>query len=347
MEQSHLEQIVQQAITTNVLLDDYYVSEQEVIYTSLHGDHIERFRLKANQQSYILKRLPANQEPYRELWVYKHIMPLLPEHYPKLIAYAANDWNDNLSGYNNAAQKYKRYTSSWIVLEDVGEIQHIHQEQTLIEMIDQIAIYHSSDTSSIPNMPTEGQKPSITVLQQQLLSQWDDLYTLIQDRVQQGNNHTDWIPLIPKLKQDIQQSEWIQSTVLCHGDLHAGNYGLTPAGRLIILDWEHCHLNIPFWDLYHVIDLSHPLFPRAMDIDLRIRLLSRYWEQQVNPVQSKSDMIKQYSVFAIIFSSWMLLLIERDLQLEQPIWSHAQLYVQQAEVWEHLEQCILLWQSYR
>lgn len=347
MEQSDLQQVVKQAITANVLLDDHYVSEQEVIYTSLHGTNIERFRLKANQQSYILKRLPVHQEQYRELWVYKHIMPLLPDQYPQLIAYATHDWNDDLSGDANTDQDDKRYTSSWIVMEDVGEIQHVHHEQTLINVIDQIANYHQISTSSIYNMPTEGQKPSITVLQQQLLSQWDDIHQLMQDRVQQGKTHTDWLPLMSQLKQAIQQSEWNQSTVLCHGDLHAGNYGVTPTGRLMILDWEHCHLNIPLWDLYHMIDLSHPLFPRAMNTHLRIRLLSRYWEQQVNPLQSKSYMIKQYSVFAIIFSSWMLLLIERDLQMKQPIWTHAQLYVQQDEVWEHLEQCIQLWQSYK
>lgn len=328
--------LLQQAITAEADLDDLYVSDRQIIYTTLHHHHIERFRLKANHQTYIFKPLSLQQQRYQELWTYTHVMPLLPDLYPQLLAYSAIDQLSFCSEDDRTA---------WIILEDVGTLNHIHTEQTLFHMIDQMVQWHRIPILLIPELPDDGQKPSILVMTEQLLSQWDTLGILVQQHSNPNNNQAWWLHKMPLLKQTIQQHSWAMSEVLCHGDLHAGNYGYNSTGRCIVLDWEHCHRNTPLWDLYHLIDLSHPLFPRAMNIDLRLQLLSYYWEKQVNPTISKSQMIREYVIFAIIFSSWMLLLIQQDLQLDQPIWSHEQLYLQQTEVWDHLEQCLQMWQS--
>ncbi|WIM40063.1 phosphotransferase [Paenibacillus sp. PK4536] len=336
MQLQPIAELLRQAITAEAELDDRYVSDRQIIYTTLHHHHIERFRLNANHQTYIFKPLSLQQQCYQELWTYTHVMPLLPDLYPQLLAYSATD---KLSFYS------KDDRPAWIILEDAGTLNHVHSEQTLFYMIDQMVKWHRIPILSIPELPGNGQKPSILVMTEQLLSQWDTFEIFVHQHIKPNNSQTRWLHRMPVLKQTIQQHSWTMSEVLCHGDLHAGNYGYNLAGRCIILDWEHCHRNTPLWDLYHLIDLSHPLFPRAMNIDLRLQLLSYYWEQQVNPTISKSQMIQEYVIFAIVFSSWMLLLIQQDLQQDQPIWSHEQLRLQQTEVGDHLEQCIQMWHS--
>lgn len=344
MPQQHIIEALKQAVNTDATLNDGYVSHRQIIYTGLHDHAIERFCLNADNQTYIFKPLPAHAERFRELWTYQQIMPLLPDVYPQLLAYSPVD--DFAAGISACASNNQ---AGWMILEDVGEIDHTQTESALLAIIDQMVDWHRAPTTSIQGLPTTGQKPSIYTLTEQLLSKWDQFSNVVHIHVEQADDRKWWINSMPELKQHIQlqQHQWTEQTVLCHGDLHAGNYGYNSEDRLIILDWEHCHLNTPLWDLYHLIDLSHPLFPRTMNSELRLRLLSRYWEKQQNPVGTKQQYMEQYMLFAIIFSSWMLLLIEQDLQMDKPIWSHEQLRLQQTEVWEHWEQCVQTWNTYR
>ena len=76
-------------------------------------------------------------------------------------------------------------------------------------------------------------------------------------------------PCSPCLRQESFAADEL---VLSHGDLHLGNYAAVN-GQVKVLDWEHAHLNSRYWDLYHVIDLSHPIFPKEMTTNIRERLL--------------------------------------------------------------------------
>jgi thiamine kinase-like enzyme len=120
--------------------------------------------------------------------------------------------------------------------------------------------------------------------------------------------------------------------VLSHGDLHVGNYSLAK-GQLYILDWEHTHLNYRYWDLYHLIDLSHPLYPKKVNPTWRIRLLECYIEEATRngSLIDSQQFIYEYRLFASVFSLWMLRLIEADRISGYSPWSEEQLSVQVIE----------------
>ncbi|MGG1641630.1 hypothetical protein ACIFQM_10110 [Paenibacillus sp. NRS-1782] len=116
----------------------------------------------------------------------------------------------------------------------------------------------------------------------------------------------------------------------------------------MVLDWEHAHLNTPLWDVYHLIDMSHPLFPRRMTSDLRICLLDRYLEQLelLGAGLERGAFMQEYGMFAVVFSLWMLLLIESDLRrigtklhINGDKWSKEQLEAQRGEALACLNQC--------
>ena len=126
------------------------------------------------------------------------------------------------------------------------------------------------------------------------------------------------------------------------GDLHLGIYALVN-GEVKVLDWEHAHLNYPYWDLCHVIDLSHPLFPKTMTSSVRERLLDVYLEESARlgrtyePVAFKAN----YRGFSALFSLWMLRLIASDLsQGEDGPWPREALRQQRDEAAESLRQCV-------
>ena len=125
--------------------------------------------------------------------------------------------------------------------------------------------------------------------------------------------------------------------MLTHGDLHIGNFAIVD-NELKILDWEHTHLNLPHWDLYHLIDMSHPLFPKKITSPLRERILESYLGQVEYEVDREA-FINEYYLFASVFSIWMILLIQKDLVENGGKWSAVQLNTQLEETVSSLQQC--------
>lgn len=346
-----------------------WTSNIEVLYTGLHGLSVQRFRLKEDGQHYIYKPFATADDVMREVGVYERIMPLLPEVYPQLIAYSAGAAVDagpkegeQLSGLQQVSTVSQ--PGCWLILEDIGELNHRHTDQVLRDVVDLMAQWHSIPTGKIRELPDQGQKPPLSVVRDEVLRDWAQvaqLLTSVQSEctircTTMDNGMTEHRApdehQLNLLQEQIRHFTISESKVLAHGDLHAGNYGLNPAGRLIILDWEHAHSASPYWDLYHLLDMSHPLFPRRMNQTLRQQLLHRYWsnrwqypgqEHTAASEWNRSSFIRDYYLYAIVYSLWMLMLIERDLHQSQAIWPHSQLLAQRRETMEHVLQCMKAW----
>ncbi len=395
----------------NGQLHPKWVRDVEVLYTGLHGQRVQRFRL-GNGHRYIYKPLPPGTDRFREIAAYMQVMPLLsellhPPRYPALIAYGAP--HEQLQAFRQSLGQLTEYElphfpnrandiqhhhpepivhpACWIIVEDIGTLDHRHQPEVLEQVIDQMAVWHGIDRQQVEGLPQSGQKPPLDVAASSLLSRWDSVEEMVIDimspdpstRLVNANTHQVDIaandshaPLVPiasmprlvstlrtAIGSDVPRIT-AQSPVLLHGDLHAGNYGMNPQGKLIVLDWEHSHAGSLFWDLYHLLDLSHPLFPRAMSSELRHRLLERYWLARQSSSKAEATEIKyirsitadytefaqfekDYLFYAIIYSIWMLLLIRNDLLQEPPIWPHALLLAQQYETEQHVVQCLVAW----
>jgi hypothetical protein len=103
--------------------------------------------------------------------------------------------------------------------------------------------------------------------------------------------------------------------MLSHGDLHAGSYGRSADGSLVVHNWVHVHRNSPYWDLYHMLDMPSPTVVRTLDDAAWERLLAAYWQQageSVVPAEQEA-FLREYSLFSAVFSLWVLQEIERKL----------------------------------
>lgn len=380
-------------------LDPQLVIHSEVIYTGLHRHSVQRFWLE-DGGSYIYKPLPQGEDSFREIRAYVQVMPLLaslpmPPRYPQLLVCAApaeeqagiHQWIDNAEHEASLSltTSFIVHPLRWIVMEDIGVLNHVHSDKQLLQIVEQMACWHRVDVSRLTPFPQVGQKPPLPDIASSVISRWQQAkeillqlptlcgasswnasathVTEVDDIRQQPDIWLRW------LQQDIAETVQrlsSQPAVLLHGDLHAGNYGVNPQEQLMVLDWEHSHIGSLFWDVYHLLDLSHPLFPRSMTPSLRHSLLEHYWftdlalnesdpifalDREVAGLTSEyvsfAKFEQDYLIYAIVYSIWMLLLIQKDLLQEPPIWPRAQLLAQQTETTEHLEQCIHRWLTIR
>jgi hypothetical protein len=313
-----------QFVKVDGTLDEAQVRSREILYTGTNGRHVERFYVSPFE-SYVFKPLTNDEQKGREGWVYEHVLPSLPPVYPRLLARSDSD----------AAIK-----GEWMIFEDLGSLHHLHDEEAMLRAAGLVAWWHALPTDRFAGIPLRGPKP------------------LIQDMVSELYKHKPSVLALCSslglLKQQVQRIyaqldhfAFSRRLVLSHGDLHPGNYALS-GERIIVLDWEHAHLNTPLWDVYHLIDMSHPLFPRNMTPDLRARLLDTYLEQiELLGVRLERDaFMREYGLFAVVFSLWMLLLIESDLRKigtelhrNGGKWSKEQLEAQRGETLACLDQC--------
>ncbi|XOI99264.1 phosphotransferase family protein [Paenibacillus polymyxa] len=238
-------------VTPEGMLNDHYITSREQLYKGMNGRYVERFTVPTGE-SYIFKPLTNPAQHGRERWMYERVMSGLPPIYPQLIA--ASDLT------TDPAQ-------SWMIYEDLGQLMHDSQEETMLGVAVHMAAWHALSVTDWSELPRVGQKLSIRTmldeLQMHRLST-DDLLSRLDMQLSASN----W----DKVTRLILTAEEELPTVLCHGDLHPGNMAEVD-GRLVILDWEHAHLNTPLWDVVHLVDLSHPLFPRTVTPALRERVM--------------------------------------------------------------------------
>lgn len=203
-----------------------------------------------------------------------------------------------------------------------------------MEVLTHTVQWQNSDISHLNGLSEQGPKPSAAEMKREIL------YYIENADVEQR-----W-PSIPELLPcrilSLLEGESFdhEELVLSHGDLHLGNYARVN-GKVKVLDWEHAHLNQRYWDLYHVIDLSHPVFPKQMTTDMRERLLDHYLAAH-NDIGASLDATRfkhRYYLYASLLSLWMLQLIAKDLHADKGIWQIDQLRQQLHETTDNLMQC--------
>lgn len=299
MTESGTERLPAAIVLEDGILNRGLIAGREILYRGNNGRSVERFFMPAGE-SYIFKPLTNNAQLGREVWVYEQILPHFPVVFPKMIAYRISD--------------NPQY--SWLILEDLGPLSHEFREESLLAAVRSAALWHSLSLDGFPDIPVTGIKPGI---EEMAVEVWASRKLFSQKQLRL-----------------IDDFEFTMKPVVSHGDLHQGNFALA-GGRLIVLDWEHAHVNLPYWDLFHVIDMAHPVFSKKMTCKLREAALDCYLDQLDQPVD-REVFKKEYYLFAAVFSLWMLLLIGRDLQADAGNWSKEQLERQRLETIGCLEQ---------
>ncbi|WP_066248935.1 phosphotransferase [Neobacillus drentensis] len=305
-------------LPTNIVLEsgtlnDELIVNREILYKGMNGRFVERFYLSPTQ-SYIFKPLTNDGQLGKEVWVHNHILPQFPKIYPKIISFSISE----------------RTELNWMILEDLGPLSHDFNEGSVMAVIKWLAWWHSLPVGKLGNIPLNGLKPRIEEMVSEICFKKDELYRLLPAlNVEES--------LVDSLFSKLNRFGFSEKQVLTHGDLHTGNFAIVD-NELKILDWEHTHLNLPHWDLFHLVDLSHPLFPKKITSPLRERILEYYLSQVVYEVD-RAAFINEYYLFASVFSLWMTLLIQKDLVNNGGKWSIEQLHTQLEETVSSLKQC--------
>lgn len=307
-------------VTPAGMLNDQYITSREQLYKGMNGRYVERFTVPTGE-SYIFKPLTNPAQYGRERWMYQRVMPVLPPFYPQLIA---------------ASDLTITPAQSWMIYEDLGQLVHDSQEATMLGAAVHMAEWHALPVTDWSELPLVGQKPSIRTMLDELQmhrQSTDDLLL----RLDMQLSASDW----DKITMLILKAEKELPTVLSHGDLHPGNMAEVD-GRLIILDWEHAHLNTPLWDVYHLVDLSHPLFPRTVTPALRERVIDVYLDklESLGVHVERVSFAGWYGAYAMVFSLWMLRLIDGDLSSTDCVWPEEQLRNQWQETSATVRQCL-------
>lgn len=299
-------------------IDDEKIWRRETLYKGMNGSCVERIYVKPSD-TMIFKPLTNNGQLGKEAWVYAHILSALPPIYPKMLARSLSH----------------SHSSNWILFEDLGMLKHAFEEDTAIALLAYIAGWHALPIAHLRQAPLQGPKPSAGAIRNELLLHDTQSYELA----------AQWpsipAPVLQSLFALLQQESFAEDDlVLSHGDLHLGNYA-TVNGQVKVLDWEHAHLNSRYWDLYHVIDLSHPTFPKEMTTTIRERLLDRYLQlNEQNGNGMNAPVFKRgYYLFSSLFSLWMLKLIANDIHADNGTWPIDQLKKQYHETSTNLIQC--------
>jgi len=307
-------------VTPAGTLNEQYITSRERLYKGMNGKYVERFTVHTGE-SYIFKPLTNPAQHGREQWMSRHVLSVLPPIYPALIA--ASDREINAE-------------QSWIIYEDLGELVHDSREETMLAAAVHMAEWHTLSVADWTELPRVGQKPPIRDMLNDLLGQKESTADLL-SKLEISLSPSDW----NNIAALIHTAEEELPRVLCHGDLHPGNMA-DVNGRLVIIDWEHAHLNTALWDVYHLVDLSHPLFPRTVTPELRERIIDVYLDGlERHSVQVERVSFKRwYSAYAIVFSLWMLRLIDGDLRSADCVWPEEQLQNQWHETAMTLKQCM-------
>lgn len=292
-------------------LDEQKVLKKERVYQGMNGRFVERFYITPDQ-SYIFKPLTNDSQLGKEMWIYTHFLQKLPSFYPRVID----------------------FTSEWIIFEDLGIINHHFSDESVLNITTLIAKWHKIPDDLFETTTANGPKPSFKEVVKQLEIRMEEVISL-------ASKHDISPKTIEFLFSQLENVPIDHKKVFSHGDLHLGNYGYA-RGKLYIIDWEHAHLNSPYWDLYHLLDISHPNFPKRITKELRNLALDLYMNEAVSEggYSNRSTFKLQYYLFSSVFSLWMLLLIEADLQRNEGKWSENQLKQQEEETVLCLKHCL-------
>ncbi|CAG7629247.1 hypothetical protein PAESOLCIP111_03084 [Paenibacillus solanacearum] len=275
-------------------LDDALILNKEAIYKGMNGKVIERFFIPAEQrtQSYIFKPLTNVETIGRERWAHTEIIPLVPQiRTPKILAQADHSDPD-------------RY---WAIMEDYGRLSHELSEEDLVLAAGVIPFWHQLSQQLVPEHLT-GNKPKLEQALETVQGKWENVKCILQASGMDAK-------LITKFYTAINNAPFgsSQETVVSQGDFHRGNIAIQNQG-VVVLDWEHVHRNSPYWDLYNLIDMTHPVIRRRTTQAGRGAALRTYASRrtELGWMGSQSELEAGYYLYSAIYSAWMLLLIEAD-----------------------------------
>ncbi|MFS0861967.1 phosphotransferase [Fredinandcohnia sp. 179-A 10B2 NHS] len=293
-------------------LDEQRVLRREQVYQGMNGRFVERFFITPDQ-SFIFKPLTNESQNGKELWIHTHILKKLPSFYPKVL-----DSDQH-----------------WLIFEDLGEIDHHFSSKSVLSVTKQMANWHKTTSNQFDHFHQIGSpKPFIEEVVELLEARKEEVKCLA-SKIGIPQSTIDF------LFNQLDKTSFGNKNVFSHGDLHLGNYGYAK-GKLYIIDWEHAHFNSPYWDLYHLLDISHPTFPKSINKSLRTTALELYMDEaEYDSFTFTRISFKQgYYLFSSAFSLWMLLLIKADLDRKVEQWSSAQLRQQLEETVQSFKQCM-------
>lgn len=309
------------SIVTNIgELNAAKLIARQHLYTGRNGKVIERFWVDIDGQSksFIFKPLTNGTKCGRERWMYEHLLDSVPVRIPKLYAVAEHE----------DPEFY------WTIYEDMGELSHHLEEDDYIIAAASIPLWHRLPLYRVPSH-FKGDKRDLTDLIQEVMDGYDDVkICLTKFGLEEAQ--------ITAIKRFLTlfDGNFESEMVISHGDYHQGNVCRRGA-EFIILDWEFVHHNSVYWDLYCLLDMSHPDFPKMVSSSTRLAALQAYvnhrvslgWEAAIDV----EAFFRDYHRYAIILSLWMLGLIEHDLQNGQ--WEMSKLLRSQHETMHSLMDC--------
>jgi thiamine kinase-like enzyme len=304
-------------VLSNGTLDGHKIIKKEKLYKGMNGRFVERFYLTP-KESYIFKPLTNEAQIGKEVWIHKNILAEFPPIYPKIIAHSISE---------NAEE-------NWMILEDLGRLRHEFNKELVIGVTKWMAWWHSFPIEMIMNASLKGPKPMIEEIVANIILKKEKVIELL-------TKYDFTTAHIENIFFHIEKKSFSKTKVLSHGDLHLGNYGYA-GERIVVLDWEHTHINSPYWDLYHLLDMSHPVFPRIINMELRRDILELYLVESkysANLVDREAFKLEYY-LFSTAFSIWMLLLIQADLNRNETKWSKNQLNQQLLETLSSLKHSV-------
>jgi len=312
----------------NGRLDEGRIRRRETLYMGMNGSLVERIWLYGMEESFIWKPQTNEGQQRREAWVYEHVLPGFPPIYPRLVvSVPAADGEGGGS-----------------LFEDLGELDHTFRESAAMALVRRIAWWHSLPVGMLAGGPIQAPKPRIGRMAADVVRAWEASGGRLGESWGDAGESGRLERLVSDVARMARQRDWeaqeaSEGDVFSHGDLHLGNYALA-RGELRVLDWEHVHPNSRYWDLYHVIDLSHPSFPKPVDAAVRERLLRAYAEEaaRLGGLADEEAFRRGYREFAAVFSLWMLLLIEGDLRRGSAPWPEENLRSQLRETLAGFEQ---------
>jgi len=288
------------------LAADGSIREDAIVQRILLGEEtggvvIERLVLQEPKMVVIRKTTTNAALAAREAALYANVLPQLPAIYPQLLTYASSEEQDIAS----------------LVYEDEGAIDHSFDEQLAVELIGHMARWHAMPAAALLLGGERGPRPDYEELAAELIMTLGWGWVPAEDENVWGMEAS----LVKRVYDRAKQQPPVIKYVLSHGDLHAGSYGRSTAGTLIVTNWAHMHRNSPYWDLYHMLDWPSGSETAAQPIDDAAweRLLTAYWQQAgegIVPAQQAAFM-QEYCLFAAVFSFWALQELERQLAAEE------------------------------
>lgn len=261
------------------------------------GIVIERLMLQEPETAVIRKTTTNTTQAAREAALYADALPKLPAIYPRLLAHASSEEQGTAS----------------LVYEDASAIDHRFDEPLAVELIGHMARWHAMPTAGLPLGSERGPRPDYEELAAELIMTLGWSWRPAENENVLGMDAA----LVKRVYDLAKQQPPVIKYVLSHGDLHAGSYGRSEAGTLVVANWAHMHRNSPYWDLYHMLDYPSQAqaVPRWIDDATWERLLAAYWNQAGEGIvpTEKAAFLREYCLFAAVFSFWVLQELERQL----------------------------------